>query len=120
MIIGVGVDVVDLARFEASLKRTPALLHRLFTESERQLPVVSLAGRFAAKEAIAKALGSPGNLSWLDVNVIRSQGGRPVVETSGEVAHLATKLGVSEFQLSISHDGPVAVAFVVAVGGAGK
>ena len=60
MILGIGVDVVDIARFEAALERTPALRDRLFTEIERPLATRSLAARFAAKEAVAKALGAPG------------------------------------------------------------
>ena len=59
MIIGVGIDVVDVARFGQTLERTPRLLERLFTEGERSLGLNSLAARFAAKEALAKALGAP-------------------------------------------------------------
>src|SRR5206468_4151879 len=59
MILGLGVDLVDVARFDATLRRTPALRPRLFTESERGLATQSLAARFAAKEALAKALGAP-------------------------------------------------------------
>ena len=66
MIVGVGIDVVDIARFQASLERTPGLLERVFTDAERSLPVASLAARFAAKEAVGKALGNPGQLSWQD------------------------------------------------------
>jgi holo-[acyl-carrier protein] synthase len=61
-IVGIGVDVVELARFKASLERTPGLAKRLFTEAERALPIESLAARFAAKEALAKALRAPGGL----------------------------------------------------------
>ncbi|MFD0891954.1 4'-phosphopantetheinyl transferase superfamily protein, partial [Streptosporangium algeriense] len=64
--MGIGVDVVDVARFAASLERTPSLRARLFTEAERGLAVRSLAARFAAKEAVAKALGAPPGLSHLD------------------------------------------------------
>ena len=60
MIIGVGTDVVEIARMERSLERTPTLRDRLFTPAEAALPLESLAARFAAKEAIAKALGAPG------------------------------------------------------------
>ena len=69
MIVGVGVDLVDIARFEDSLERTPSLRERLFTEAERALPVRSLAARFAAKEALAKALGAPAGLAWHDAEV---------------------------------------------------
>ena len=61
-VIGIGIDVVDIVRFEQSLQRTPTLSDRLFVESERNLPLPSLAARFAAKEALAKALGAPKGL----------------------------------------------------------
>ena len=77
MIVGIGVDLVDIARFEASLRRTPALAARLFAESERDAPPRSLAASFAAKEAVAKALGAPAGLSWTDVEVIRDAAGCP-------------------------------------------
>ena len=78
MIIGVGIDVVDIERFGATLDRTPRLRTRLFTEDERKLPLASLAARFAAKEALAKALGAPVGLSWMDVTVHRASDGRPL------------------------------------------
>ena len=64
MIIGIGIDVADISRFAAALERTPSMRERLFTPAERELHIQSLAARFAAKEAIAKALGAPGNLEW--------------------------------------------------------
>ena len=71
MIVGVGIDVVDIARFERALERTPGLATRLFTEREREgRGVASLAARFAAKESVAKALGAPGNLRWTDAEVV--------------------------------------------------
>ena len=60
-VIGVGIDVVDIERFGLSLSRTPGLSERLFTPLERERALASLAARFAAKEALAKALGAPGN-----------------------------------------------------------
>ena len=64
MIDGIGIDVVDIARFEESLVRTPALKERIFTSREAQLKISSLAARFAAKEALAKALLSLAHLKW--------------------------------------------------------
>lgn len=116
MIVGIGVDVVDLARFEAALERTPGLRTRLFTPAERALPVVSLAARFAAKEALAKSLGAPGGLSWQDAEVIASAGGRPELATAGSVAAAAERLGVRRWHVSLSHDAGTAVAMVVAEG----
>ena len=94
MIIGVGIDVVDVDRFMATLERTPRLREKLFTPAERDLPASSLAARFAAKEAIAKALGAPGNLHWHDATVHRTVGGPPEVELRGTVQARADELGV--------------------------
>jgi holo-[acyl-carrier protein] synthase len=93
VIVGVGIDVVDLERFARSLERTPGLAVRLFTEDERRLPPRSLAARFAAKEALAKALGAPRGLRWTGA---------------------AARLGVDTWHISLSHDGGVAVAVVIA------
>jgi holo-[acyl-carrier protein] synthase len=114
VIVGVGIDVVDLARFARSLERTPALAVRLFTEDERRLPSRSLAARFAAKEALAKALGAPRGLKWTDAEVRRDPDGRPGLHVEGTVAAAATRLGVTSWHISLSHDGGVAVAVVIA------
>lgn len=114
MIVGVGIDVVDVARFTRTLERTPGVVDRLFTSSERELPVLSLAGRFAAKEALAKSLGSPPGLRWLDACVRRGPHGAPIIEVSGSVAGRADELGVTDLHVSISHDGGVAMAVVMA------
>jgi holo-[acyl-carrier protein] synthase len=116
VIVGIGVDVVEIARIETALNRTPALALRLFAESERDLPVASLAARFAAKEATAKALGAPPGLAWTDVQVRRGDSGRPELAVSGTVAQAARTLGVSRWHLSLSHDAGVSVAMVVAEG----
>ncbi len=113
MIVGVGVDVCDVARFEASLRRTPELRDRLFTSGERELTVPSLAARFAAKEALAKALGAPAGLGWHDAEVVREGAGRPVLLLRGSVLAAAEGLGVARTHLSLSHDGGLATAFVV-------
>lgn len=114
MIVGVGIDVVDIARFMATLARVPALRARLFTPDERDLPDASLAARFAAKEAIAKALGAPPGMSWQDATVRRTAGAQPLVEVTGTVLAQARALGVDRFHLSISHDAGIASAMVVA------
>ncbi len=114
MIVGVGIDVVDIERFERQLERTPALRERLFSAVERDLAPASLAARFAAKEAVAKALGSPVGLSWTDVTVHRGEHGRPELEVTGAVAVRAAELGVEVFHLSLSHDAGIASAVVVA------
>ena len=114
MIIGVGIDVVDVGRFLATLERTPRLREKLFTPEERELPPASLAARFAAKEAIAKALGAPGGMSWQDCTIERVVGGAPVVHLRATVAARADELGVRHWHLSISHDAGIASAMVVA------
>ena len=116
MIVGVGIDVVDVARFTQTLERTPRLREKLFTPEERDLPAASLAARFAAKEAIAKALGAPGDLRWHDATVHRTAGGPPRVEVRGTVQARAEELGVRAWHLSLSHDGGIASAMVVAEG----
>ncbi len=113
MIVGVGTDVVEVARLSAALERTPSLRDRLFTNAEAVLPVESLAARFAAKEALAKALAAPVGLSWREVEVVVEEGGRPALELSGGVAERAAELGASRVHLSLSHDAGVALAFVV-------
>lgn len=86
MIIGVGIDVAEIERFGAALGRTPQLAERLFLERELLLPggerrgIASLAARFAAKEALAKALGAPGGLLWTDAEVCVEDSGKPRIE----------------------------------------
>ncbi|WP_299443538.1 holo-ACP synthase [uncultured Phycicoccus sp.] len=113
MIAGVGIDVVDVARFGASLERTPALAQRLFTEAERELPLTSLAARFAAKEALAKALGAPVGLGWHDAEVTRGPDRRPAFTVRGTVAARMAELGIATVHVSLSHDAGIASAVVV-------
>jgi holo-[acyl-carrier protein] synthase len=114
VIIGVGIDVVDVARFVATLARAPRLVLRLFTAEERELPPASLAARFAAKEACAKALGAPAGLRWLDASVSRGPAREPSLRISGTVLARAQILGVDRFHLSMSHDAGIASAIVIA------
>jgi holo-[acyl-carrier protein] synthase len=116
MIVGVGIDVVDVERFGQTLERTPGLLDRLFTDEERTLPLNSLAARFAAKEALAKALGAPVGLNWQDATVRRGDDGRPHLVISGTVQSRAEALGVHAWHVSLSHDAGIASAVVVAEG----
>ncbi|HVT65380.1 MAG TPA: holo-ACP synthase [Mycobacteriales bacterium] len=116
MIVGIGVDVVGLERFAESLERTPNLKERLFTAAERGAALATLAGTFAAKEAVAKALGAPPGLEWHDVEIRRDDLGRPFLEVQGTVAHVALDKGIERWHLSISHDAGIATAMVVAEG----
>jgi holo-[acyl-carrier protein] synthase len=114
-IVGVGVDVVEVARLQRALERTPTLADRLFTEDERRSGrPEQLAARFAAKEATAKVLGAPGGLRWRDAEVVVEDSGRPRLRVSGAVAARASEQGVRVWHLSLSHDGGLATAFVVA------
>ena len=113
MILGVGTDVVDLARFEATLERTPTVRERLFTPAEAALPLASLAARFAAKEALSKALGAPAGLDWHDAEVVSDPAGAPSFALRGTVAARLADLGALRAHLSLSHDAGVALAFVV-------
>ena len=114
-IVGVGVDVVEVERLERALARTPSLAARLFTAGERESArAESLAARFAAKEAVAKALGAPGGLRWVDAEVVREPGGRPRLVLHGTVAEEAGAQGIATWHLSLSHDGGIATAVVVA------
>ncbi|MEU6112049.1 holo-ACP synthase [Streptomyces albidoflavus] len=122
MIIGVGIDVAEIERFAASLQRTPALLDRLFVPAELVSPSgdrrgpASLAARFAAKEAVAKALGAPAGLLWTDCEVYAEDTGRPRLRVRGTVAARAAELRVTGWHVSLSHDAGVASAVVIAEG----
>jgi len=115
VIVGVGIDVVDIERFGQSLERTPGLAARLFTDHElASTGVASLAARFAAKEAVAKALGAPGDLRWTDAEVVTQESGRPSLQLTGDVAAAAEAQGIRTWHVSLSHDGGIATALVVA------
>jgi holo-[acyl-carrier protein] synthase len=123
VIVAVGIDVVLVERFGTALRRTPLLAERLFTEAERTTrsgnprSAESLAARFAAKEAVAKALGAPSGLHWHDCEVVSDPDGRPWLTVSGTVAEAAAELDISRWHLSLSHDGGIASAMVVAEAG---
>ena len=113
MIVGVGIDVVDISRFERQLELSPGLAERLFTPAERPLPTRSLAARFAAKEALMKALGDTTGFSWQDMVVTGDDNRKPAFTLSGAIEQSAAARGVTTTHLSLSHDAGVAIAFVV-------
>jgi holo-[acyl-carrier protein] synthase len=116
-VIGVGVDVVDIARLERVLTRTPGVAGRVFADGERAHAdgsVRRLAARFAAKEAVAKALGAPARVRWREIEVVVLADGRPTVVVSGRTAEIAAAAGIRSWHVSLTHDGGVAVAMVVA------
>ena len=106
--------MVEVARLARALERTPTLRGRLFTPGEQLVErVESLAARFAAKEAVAKVLGAPG-LRWVEAEVVAEDNGRPRLVVHGSVAEVAAAQGITRWHLSLSHDGGIATAFVVA------
>jgi holo-[acyl-carrier protein] synthase len=122
-VVGIGVDTVDIERFRRSLARTPSMRERLFTDEElayvspKADPVPSLAGRFAAREAVMKALGlGLGSFGFHDVWVTRADSGAPSLRVIGRAQELAEAAGVGRWHLSITHGELVAVAMVVAEG----
>ena len=119
MIVGVGIDVVPVERFAGALARTPTLADRPFTPKERVTDsggarsAESLAARFAAKEALAKALGAPSGMRWHDAEIQTDPAGRPAFHVTGTVAARAAELGVATIHVSLSHDAGIASAVVV-------
>jgi holo-[acyl-carrier protein] synthase len=120
VVVGIGIDVVQVDRFAESLARTPGMADRLFTRAERitasggERSSESLAARFAAKEALAKALGGGGGMAWTDAEVIIDSDGRPSLQVTGTVAERAAALGVGRWHVSLSHDAGIASAVVLA------
>ena len=122
----IGIDIVDVPRFRALLARRPRGAERLFTPAERAYaatradPTERLAARFAAKEAVMKALGAGfGDVAFKDMEVVRAPGGRPEVVLHGRAADRARRAGVTGWHLSLSHTATAAVAVAVAVGAGG-
>ncbi len=116
MIVGIGVDLVDVARFETAIANTPKLKDRLFTEGEKSLNSYSLAARFAAKEALMKAVGKAQGLSFQEVQIIKDEYGKPSFELSGQSEKTVLDRGIANLHLSLSHDGQMAIAYVIAEG----
>lgn len=122
VIVGIGIDLVNVAKFGATVNRTPGFADSLFTPRERvdelgeQRSVSSLAGRYAAKEALAKAIGAPPGMHWHDCEVLVEPDGRPYLRTRGLLSEAASELGVATFHLSLAMEGDVAIAYVIAEG----
>jgi holo-[acyl-carrier protein] synthase len=121
VIIGVGIDAVDIDRFRTSLHRTPTMRDRLFVTEELDYvapkadPVPSLAARFAAREAVMKAMGlGLGAFGFHEVWVTRAASGEPSLAITGRALELAVDRGITHWHLSITHTDLVAIAHVVA------
>jgi len=116
--VGVGIDVVDVPRFEIVLGRRPRIVERLFTEGEQRDArgkAERLAARFAAKEAVMKSLSvGAGSVPWKSIEVKKAPSGAPSVLLHGAAAELATARGADEFHISLTHTAMTAAAVVVA------
>ncbi len=110
MIDGIGIDVVDIEPFKESIDRTPGLREKLFTPAEASKPIASLAARFAAKEALYKALSPSHGLAWHEAEVINLENGKPAFLFRGAIADLVDG---AQVHLSLSHDGAIASAMVI-------
>jgi|TARA_B110000914_G_scaffold91862_1_gene80803 holo-[acyl-carrier protein] synthase len=120
-VIGIGLDVVDVERMRTVLSRRAAIKERLFTRSEQHYAEASIdsvqrfAARFAAKEAVMKALGvGLGSVKFRDIEVVKLDSGKPTLELHGQAAVLADLAGIRKWHLSMSHTALVAEAIVVA------
>ena len=116
MIIGIGVDLADIARFERTIQRTPRLLERMFGPVERELPLRSLAARYAAREALIKALGGSDGLAFHEVEIISDARGKPSFSLRGGTAEVVAAKGGTTVHLSMSHDADLAIAYVIVEG----
>jgi len=114
MIVGIGVDLVDLKRFEAQLKTNPKLLDRVFHKLEKTYTPRQLAGSWAAKEAVIKAVGDIEGIQLSEISVVRDSLGKPWLNAEGATAARLTEAGIAKLHLSLSHDGQMLIAYVVA------
>jgi holo-[acyl-carrier protein] synthase len=122
MIVGLGVDITEVDRIEAAIERRGRpFLERIFTPGEiaycetHRHRAERFAGRFAAKEAAMKALGTgwARGVRWVDIEVVRERGGKPMLKLSGESRSIADRIGVKNIALTITHTGNTALALVI-------
>jgi holo-[acyl-carrier protein] synthase len=124
MVLGLGTDMIEIARIEHSLTRFgDAFMRRIYTSAEvaycrqkKKTASESFAARFAAKEAAAKALGTgiSRGVTWLEIEVLRLPGQRPTLHLSGRAAEIAARLGIRHLSVSLSHTRELAIATVIA------
>lgn len=120
MIVGIGVDLVDVERFKWMMRKSTNMVSATFADGEvsdptgRARSAESLAARFAAKEAVVKALGDRATLRVKEIEVVTTASGRPELVLSGELASIADDQGITNWHISLAHDGGQAVAYVVA------
>ncbi|MEI6854555.1 MAG: holo-ACP synthase [Acidimicrobiaceae bacterium] len=121
--VGIGIDIVDVPRFEKVLARRPKIVDRLFTEGEKldtKLRPQRLAARFAAKEAVMKACGvGVGSTGWKTIEVKKMRSGAPMVVLHGTAQDLADRVGIKNMHITLTHTDMTAAAFVVGTDDAG-
>ena len=123
MVIGNGVDILEISRIEKLISENPRFLERFFTTQERLLfqekglKVESIAANFAAKEAVSKAIGTGiRGFNLIDIEVLRDPLGKPIVNLIGNAKEIAMSRGIDRFEVSLSHSNTQAIAFVIALG----
>ena len=120
-IVGLGVDICDIARVERAMSRHPTFRERVFTPEEiaycdsKARPAESYAGRFAAREATIKALGGYRGRGWKEISVSRHLSGAPRIRLDGNAKRRADALGVTDVLITFTHERTNAVAFAIAV-----
>jgi holo-[acyl-carrier protein] synthase len=121
-VIGIGTDLVDIDRFRIVLDRTPGIRTRTFTEAERTYadarndPTERYAVRWAAKEAVMKAMGvGLGAVAMIDIEVVRAESGAPSIVLHGSAADLSTEMGITEWKITLTHSETLAQAIAVAL-----
>jgi holo-[acyl-carrier protein] synthase len=120
-IVGLGVDICEIGRMERALTRHRRMRERVFTPEERAYcdskgrPGESYAGRFAAREAVIKALGGYRGKRWHDISVTRAPSGAPAIRLEGNAKLRADRLGVDRVLITFTHERTHAVAFAIAV-----
>jgi holo-[acyl-carrier protein] synthase len=120
-IVGLGVDICEIARMERAISRHPTFRDRVFTPEEiaycdsKARPAESYAGRFAARESTIKALGGYRGRRWQDISVTRHPSGAPAIRLDGNAKRRADALGVTDVLITFTHERTSAVAFALAV-----
>ena len=121
-VIGIGTDLVEVERFRTTLERTPSIKQRTFTEAEQDYadkkndPTERYAVRWAAKEAVMKAMGvGLGEVAMVEIEVVRADSGAPSILLHGTAAAKAAKLGITEWRITLTHTESLAQAFAVAL-----
>lgn len=120
-IVGLGVDICEIARVERAISRHPTFRDRVFTPEEiaycdsKARPAESYAGRFAAREATIKALGGYRGRRWQDISVTRHPSGAPAIRLDGNAKRRADALGVTDVLITFTHEKASAVAFAIAI-----